>query len=273
MNLPLSVYFKEFGITQLPTNIKQKGVTMKTIDTNRRNFMKKAGSSLIAAAAGSSLALSAIKAHAAQSAVTQTKQTQSATTPQKALQMLKEGNARFVQGKMTQRDLMQQVKATGAGQFPFAAIVGCMDSRASNELIFDQGIGDIFSARIAGNFVDDEILGSLEFACAAAGAKFILVLGHSECGAVKGACDDVVLGSLTQTLSNIKSAVAAVPGFESDRSSKNDKFVQAVADKNVVLTVERIRRRSPILYGMINSGQIGLVGAIYDVHTGKVTFM
>ncbi len=246
---------------------------MKTIDTNRRNFIKMAGGSLIAAAAGSSFALTTMQAHAAQSAVTQTKQTQSATTPQKALQMLKEGNARFVQGNLLKRDLLQQVKATGSGQFPFAAIVGCMDSRASNELIFDQGIGDIFSARIAGNFVDDEILGSLEFACAAAGAKLILILGHSECGAVKGACDDVVLGSLTQTLSNIKSAVAAVPGFESDRSSKNDKFVQAVADKNVVLTVERIRRRSPILYGMINSGQIGLVGAMYDVHTGKVTFM
>jgi carbonic anhydrase len=246
---------------------------MKTIDTNRRNFIKMAGGSLIAAAAGSSFALTTMQAHAAQSAVTQTKQTQSATTPQKALQMLKEGNTRFVQGNMLKRDLMQQVKATGSGQFPFAAIVGCMDSRASNELIFDQGIGDIFSARIAGNFVDDEILGSLEFACAAAGAKLILVLGHTECGAVKGACDDVVLGSLTQTLSNIKPAVAAVPGFESDRSSKNGKFVQAVADKNVVLTVERIRERSPILRGMVDKGQIGLAGAMYDVHNGKVTFM
>jgi len=251
---------------------------MKSIDTDRRNFIKKAGGSLIAAAAGSSLALSAMRAHAAQSAVTQTKQTQGATTPQKALQMLKEGNSRFVQGKMVQRDLMQQVKATGAGQFPFAAMVGCIDSRASNELIFDQGIGDIFSARIAGNFVNDDILGSLEFACAAAGAKLIVVklivvLGHTECGAVKGACDDVVLGNLTQTLANIKPAVAAVSGYDSDRSSKNNKFVQAVTDKNVVLTVERIRERSPILRGMVNKGQIGLVGAMYDVHNGKVIFM
>jgi len=246
---------------------------MKTIDTNRRNFMKKAGSSLIAAAAGSSLAMSAIKAHATQSAVTQTKQTQGATTPQKALQMLKEGNTRFVQGNMLKRDLMQQVKATGSGQFPYAAIVGCMDSRASNELIFDQGIGDIFSARIAGNFVDDEILGSLEFACAAAGAKLILVLGHTECGAVKGACDDVVLANLTMTLANLKTAVKAVPGYDSDRTSKNKKFVQAVADKNVVLTVDRIRERSPILRGMVDKGQIGLAGAMYDVHSGKVTFM
>lgn len=246
---------------------------IKTIDANRRNFMKKAGGALIATAAGSSLALSAMSAHAAQAAVTQTKQTQSAITPQKALQMLKDGNGRFVQGKMVQRNLMQQVKATGSGQFPFAAIVGCIDSRASNELIFDQGIGDIFSARIAGNFVNDDILGSLEFACAAAGAKLILVLGHTECGAVKGACDDVVLGNLTQTLANIKPAVAAVSGYDSDRSSKNDKFVQAVTDKNVVLTVERIRERSLILRGMADKGQIGLAGAMYDVHNGKVTFM
>ena len=243
-----------------------------TLDIDRRNFIKKAGGALIAAAAGSSLALSTMRAHAAQSAVTQTKQTQGATTPQKALQMLKDGNSRFIQGKMLKRDLMQQVKATGGGQFPFAAIVGCIDSRASNELIFDQGIGDIFSVRIAGNFVNDDILGSLEFACAAAGAKLIVVLGHTECGAVKGACDDVVLGNLTQTLSNIKPAVAAVSGFESDRSSKNDKFVQAVTDKNVVLTVERIRERSPILRGMADNDQIGLVGAMYDVHNGKVTF-
>ena len=244
-----------------------------TLDIDRRNFMKKTGGSLLAAAAGSSLALSAMRAHATPSAMTQSKQTQVATTPQKALQMLKDGNSRFIQGNMLQRNLMQQVKATGGGQFPFAAIVGCIDSRASNELIFDQGIGDIFSARIAGNFVNDDILGSLEFACAAAGAKLILVLGHTECGAVKGACDDVVLGNLTQTLSKIKPAVAAVSGYEPDRSSKNNKFVQAVTDKNVVLTIERVRERSPILRGMVNKGQIGLAGAMYDVHNGKVTFM
>jgi carbonic anhydrase len=174
---------------------------------------------------------------------------------------------------MMQRNLIQQVAATGSGQFPYAAIVGCIDSRVATELVFDQGIGDIFSARIAGNFVNDDILGSLEFACAAAGAKLILVLGHTECGAVKGACDDVILGNLTQTLVNIKPAVAAVSGYESDRSSKNAQFVQAVAEKNVVLTVERIRRRSPILRGMVDNGQIGLNGAMYDVHTGKVTFM
>ena len=244
-----------------------------TLDIDRRNFMKKTGGSLLAASVGSSLTLSALRAHAAQAAVTQNKQTQDATTPQKALQMLKDGNARFVQGKMLQRNLMRQVKVTGGGQFPFAAIVGCIDSRVPNEFVFDQGIGDIFSARIAGNFVNDDILGSLEFACALSGAKLILVLGHTECGAVKGACDDVVLGNLTQTLANIKPAVAAVSGYDSDRSSKNNKFVQAVTDKNVVLTIERIRERSPILLGMVDKGQIGLAGAIYNVHSGKVTFL
>lgn len=246
---------------------------MKSIDINRRKFMKKAGGSLIAAAVGSSLTLSAVQAHALQSAVTQTKQTQGAITPLKALQMLKEGNTRFVQRKMLKRDLMLQLNVTAGGQFPLAAIVGCIDSRAPNEMIFDQGIGDIFSARVAGNFVNDDILGSLEFACALSGAKLIVVLGHTECGAVKGACDDVVIGNLTQTLANIKPAVAAVSGYDANRNSKNAEFVQAVTDKNVVLTVERIRERSPILRDMADTGQIGLAGAILDVHTGKVTFM
>ncbi len=228
---------------------------------------------MIATGAVSSIALSARSAYAAQTTVTQTKETQAATTPEKALQILKDGNARFVQGKMLERDYMQQVKATGPGQFPFAAIVGCIDSRASNELIFDQGIGDIFSVRVAGNFINDDMLGSLEFACAAAGAKLIAVVGHTECGAVKGACDDIVLGNLTQTLANIKPAVAAVPGYSADRSSGNAAFVQAVADKNVVLTLNRIRERSPILRGMADKGDIGLAGAMYDVHTGQVTFM
>jgi carbonic anhydrase len=205
--------------------------------------------------------------------VSQTKLTQGAITPQKALQMLKDGNARFVQGQMVQRNLMQQVKETAGGQFPFAAIVGCIDSRVPNELIFDQGIGDIFSARIAGNFVNDDILGSLEFACAAAGARLIVVLGHTECGAVKGACDDVVMGNLSHTLANIKPAVAAVPGYDSDRSSQNDKFVRAVTFKNIALSVAGIRERSPILREMADKDRIGLTGAMYDVHNGKVSFL
>ncbi len=206
-------------------------------------------------------------------AATQNKESQAAMTPDKALQMLKDGNARFVQGKMLERDYLKQVKATGDGQFPFAAVVGCIDSRASNELIFDQDIGDVFSTRVAGNFVNDDMLGGLEYACATVGAKLIVVLGHTECGAVKGACDDVDLGNLSKTLANIKPAVAAVSGHDSDRTSGNAKFVQAVADKNVVLTIERIRERSPILREMAEKGEIALAGAMYDVHMGRVTFM
>ena len=246
---------------------------MKAFDNKRRGFLKSTAWALMTAAAGASLTHGAMNAHAGQTAVTQNQKTQAAMTPQQALQMLKDGNRRFVEGNPLQRDLMQQVKATAAGQFPFAVLVSCIDSRESSHLIFDQGIGDIFNARVAGNFVNDDILGSLEFACAAAGARLVVVMGHTECGAVKGACDDVVLGNLTQTLANIKPAVAAVSGYEADRSSKNKKFVQAVAEKNVVLTVARIRERSAILRGMAQKGQIGLTGAMYDVHDGRVTFM
>jgi carbonic anhydrase len=246
---------------------------MKKLRNDRRLFMRNVGGALLATGAASALVASAPSAHAGgEEAVTQSKESQAAITPEKALQMLKEGNTRFVKGTMLKRDLMQQVKATGSGQFPFAAIVGCIDSRASNELIFDQGIGDIFSARIAGNFVNDDILGSLEFACAAAGAKLILVLGHTECGAIMGACDDIVLGNLTQTLANLKPAVAAVTGFDVDRTSSNGAFVQAVTDKNVVLTIRRIRQRSSILSDLADKGAIAIKGAMYDVHTGVVTF-
>jgi len=245
---------------------------MKQLEQNRRDFIKQTGNVLLSTAVVLVIALYPLQTLADGSAVTQTKTTQAAITPQKALQMLKEGNTRFVQGNMLERDLMQQVKTTGSGQFPFATIVGCMDSRASNELIFDQGIGDIFSARIAGNFVNDDIIGSLEFASRVAGSKLIVVLGHTECGAVKGACDDVVMGNLTQTLANIKPAVAAVTGHDSDRSSKNMAFVKAVTGKNVELTVQRILERSPILRDMVNKGELEIVGAMYDVHTGKVNF-
>lgn len=242
---------------------------MSMTHKSRRRFLRGTASSAIAMGFG----LSASAARAAQSCAAQSKETQKATTPQMALQMLEDGNARFVQGRMLNCDYMQQVRATGDGQYPFAAIVGCIDSRASNELIFDQGVGDIFSARVAGNFINDDMLGSLEFACAAAGAKLIAVVGHTECGAIKGACDDVVLGNLTQTLANLKPAVAAVSGYEADRSSGNAAFVQAVADKNVQVTIERIRERSSILRGMADRGEIDLAGAMYDVHTGQVSFM
>ncbi len=247
---------------------------MEDLGNDRRRFLRTAGSALVGAGAVSALALSAGSAGAApHAAAARTRESQAATTPEQALRKLKEGNERFVEGRMLKRDLLQQVKATGPAQFPFAAVVGCIDSREAAQVTFDQGIGDVFSVTIAGNFVNDDMLGSLEFACAVAGAKYILVVGHSECGAIKGACDDVVLGNLTQTLANIKPAVAAVPGFESDRTSANAAFVQAVAEKNVVLTMARIRERSSILRDLADKGEIGIGGAMYDVRTGKVTFM
>ncbi len=208
---------------------------------------------------------------ATSAAVAQTKDSQAAITPTIALRMLVDGNARFTSGKMLRRDLTKQVKATASGQYPFASVVSCIDSRSSPELVFDQGIGDIFAARIAGNFVDDDILGSLEFASKLAGSKLILVLGHTECGAIKGACDDARLGNLTTTLANIKPAVDAVADDESPRSSKNAAFVQKVADANVKLAIERIRTKSAVLREMEEKGEIAIAGAMLDVGTGKVT--
>ena len=202
---------------------------------------------------------------------TQTKESQTAMTPEKALQMLKDGNARFVSKNMGDRDLLKQVDATSTGQYPFAAVLSCIDSRVPAEIVFDQGIGDIFSARVAGNFINEDILGSLEFACKAAGSKLIVILGHSSCGAVKGACDDVKLGNLTGLLGKIKPAVNAVDE-NGDRSSANADFVQRVSDKNVELAIEDLKAKSPVLAEMLDAGEISLVGAMYDVKTGKVSF-
>lgn len=188
------------------------------------------------------------------------------------IERLKEGNERFVSKKMTGHNYMEQVSATAGGQKPFAAIVGCIDSRVPSEIVFDQGIGDIFNARVAGNFVNDDILGSLEFACKVAGSKLIVVLGHTSCGAVKGACDNVELGKLTGMLENIKPAINAVTGDYSDRSSKNAEYVQEVADNNVALTVKAITDGSDVLKEMADNGEITIVGAMYDVATGKVAF-
>ena len=243
---------------------------MSTSQKDRRSFLKGAGLTMLAC--GCVVALPVQPAMAADACISQTADSQAAMTPDAALHRLKDGNARFVAATSHNCNHMAQVRDTGDGQHPFAAIVGCIDSRASNELMFDQGVGDIFSARVAGNFVNDDMLGSLEFACAAAGAKLILVVGHTECGAIKGACDDVILGNLTQTLANIKPAVAAVSGFDQDRSSANSAFVQAVADRNVALTIERIRQRSGILSEMESDGAIAIKGAMYDVHTGIATF-
>ena len=207
--------------------------------------------------------------------VTQTKETQAALNPQTALALLKEGNARFVKKKMENRDLLEQVRQTASGQYPFATILSCIDSRVSAELVFDQGVGDIFSARVAGNIVNEDILGSMEFACKLAGTKVIVVLGHTACGAVKGACDDAKMGNLTELLSKIKPAVEAVsePEDASRRNSKNIEFVNNVARKNVVMTIENIRSQSPVLEEMENNGEISIVGAMYDISDGKVHFM
>jgi carbonic anhydrase len=205
---------------------------------------------------------------------TQTKETQNAMTPEQSLQMLKDGNERFQQNRKESRNLAEQVKATSSGQYPFATVLGCIDSRVPAELVFDQGIGDIFNIRIAGNFVNNDILGSMEFACKLAGTKLILVLGHTACGAVKGACDDAKLGNLTGMLGKIKPAVAAVkvPENPSLRTSANGDFVNDVARKNVTLTITNIREQSPVLAEMESNGEIMIKGAMYDISNGQVSF-
>ena len=215
---------------------------------------------------------SLIGAAHADSGATMTREAQAAITPDKAIEMLKQGNQRFVSHKTVKRDLLAQVKQTSKGQFPFAAIVSCLDSRIPPEIVFDRGVGDLFVARVAGNFVNDDILGSLEFATKLSGAKLIVVMGHTECGAIKGACDAAQLGLLTATLANINPAVTAVKGDYKPRSSKNTEFVQAVADMNVTLTMRKLRDRSVVLREMLDKDEIGMVGAMYDISTGKVTF-
>jgi carbonic anhydrase len=197
---------------------------------------------------------------------------QGATTPDAALALLQEGNARFVSGRSVNCDLVAQAKATAHGQAPFAAVVGCIDSRVPPELVFDQHIGSIFTARVAGNFVNTDIIGSLEFATKLSGAKLIAVLGHSECGAVKGAVDDAKLGNLTATLANIRPSVLKVTGADGPRDSKNKKFVQAVADQNAKDAVAMLVQRSEVLRALISEGKLKVVAAMYDLATGRVTW-
>ena len=203
-----------------------------------------------------------------------TKDQQITMTPESAIQRLKEGNSRFIQSNGISRDLSTEVKQTSTGQNPYATILHCIDSRVSAELIFDEGIGDVFSVRIAGNFENEDILGSMEFACKLAGTKVIVVLGHTACGAVKGACDDAKLGNLTALISKLKPAVEAVtePVDTSKRNSGNINFVNSVAEKNVYMTIENIRKKSPVLKEMEDNGEIKIVGAMYDIKDGSVTF-
>jgi len=204
-----------------------------------------------------------------------TKEDQAAITPAGALTLLRSGNERFVANRQAQRDLLEQVQATSTGQYPFATILSCIDSRVSAELVFDQGVGDIFSVRVAGNIVNDDLLGSMEFACKLAGTKLILVLGHTSCGAVKGACDDARMGNLTTLLSKIKPAVQAVitPENPEERTSQNLSFVDQVAETNVRLTIENVRKLSPVLRMMEEDGEIQISGAMYDIASGKVRFL
>lgn len=201
-----------------------------------------------------------------------TKSRQQAETTETALTRLREGHARFLAGKTVNCDLMAQVKATAQGQAPFAAVVSCIDSRVPVEIVFDQRIGDVFVARVAGNFVNTDIIGSLEFATKVSGAKLIVVLGHSECGAIKGAIDDVRLGNLTATLAHIKPAVKAVTAAGGPRSSKNSGFVQAVAEENVRLAARQLVRRSAVISEMVRKGEIGIATAMHDIATGQVSF-
>jgi carbonic anhydrase len=203
-----------------------------------------------------------------------TKESQATMTPEKSLQFLREGNERFQNNLKANRNLLQQINDTRDGQFPFAIILSCIDSRVSAELVFDQGLGDIFSVRIAGNFVNEDILGSMEFACKLAGTKLIVVLGHTSCGAIKGACDHARLGNLTKLIEKIEPAVYAVeePKEAAQRNSKNLDFVDAVAAKNVDLTIARVRKESPVLKELEDDGDIKIVGGMYDIATGAVTF-
>jgi len=203
---------------------------------------------------------------------THNKESQSTMTPSMAMEILKDGNKRFVSNLKFNRNLLQQVNETCDGQWPFATVLSCIDSRTSAELIFDQGLGDIFSVRIAGNIVNEDILGSMEFACKIAGSKFIVVLGHTKCGAVKGACDHVEMGNLTTLLSKLQPAVDEETITKRDRNSKNSEFVENVATINVRRTVNEVMQRSPILNEMIQSGEIGICGAMYNVETGVVDF-
>lgn len=203
---------------------------------------------------------------------TYTKETQDELTPEHALNILKEGNERFVNNIMAHRNLLQQVNETSAGQFPFAAILSCIDSRTSAELIFDQGLGDILSIRIAGNILNEDILGSMELACKLAGSKLIVVLGHTKCGAIEGACNNIVLGNITALLNKIKPAIEQETETKTERNVNNESFLKNVTVNNVFITVKKIKEQSSILHSMEQTKQIKIIGGLHDIDTGQVFF-
>lgn len=250
-----------------------------TNSINRRDFSRLLGVStlgfgLTACSTGSDAEAtegsSNMSMSSAHQAPTQTSASQAALSPDAALDMLREGNARFVAATPAERDLGDQVRATASGQYPFAVVLGCIDSRVPTEVIFDQGIGDIFSARVAGNIVNGDLLGSMEFACRLAGSKAVVVLGHTACGAVKGAISAAELGNLTGLVQKIEPAVQAVEG---ERDTDNAEYVDAVAATNVRMVLDQIRTDSPVLAEMESNGEIALVGAMYDVSTGEVSWL
>lgn len=203
---------------------------------------------------------------------TYTKETQDKLTPELALEILKEGNERFVNNIKAHRNLLEQVNETSSGQFPFAAILSCIDSRTSAELIFDQGLGDILSIRIAGNILNKDILGSMELACKIAGSKLIVVLGHTKCGAIEGACNNIVMGNITALLSKIKPAINRETETTTERNGNNKSFLQNVTENNVFITVQKIKEQSSILNELEQTKQIKIIGGLHDIDTGQVIF-
>ena len=203
---------------------------------------------------------------------TLTKELRDKLTPDEALEVLRKGNERFVYNLKAHRDLLEQVNETSDGQHPFAVILSCMDSRTSVELIFDQGLGDIFSIRVAGNILNEDILGSLEFATKIAGSKVIVVLGHTKCGAITAACDDIRLGSLTMLLAKIKPVIESETETQEQRNGSNPSFVLNVTKLNVQMTIKNIYTQSEIISELLRTGKIKMVGGLYDVDTGRVTF-
>jgi carbonic anhydrase len=248
-----------------------KGTSHQSADhraVDRRRFLSAA---LGACAASAPLGFVSMQLAASMSG-SLTKEQRDSMTPSQIIDELKKGNERFRAGKMASRDYLAEKRSSASGQYPAAVILGCVDSRVPAEIIFDAGIGDTFNGRVAGNVVNDDLLGSMEFACAVSGAKLVLVLGHTACGAIKGAIDDVELGNLTGLLGKIKPAIPETK-FEGDKSSKNPAYVDAVARTNVKLGIENIRRRSPVLEDLEKKGSIKITGAMYDLATGDVEFV
>lgn len=251
----------------IPNNVI-KGEYMNKSTLTRRSLLKRsAGLSVLAVMGVSGVSLPSIGFASAL-----TKEQRDKMTPDEIIKNFKEGNLRFREGKMLQHDYVAQKRDSKTGQYPAAVILSCIDSRAPAEIIFDSGIAEVFNTRIAGNIQNDDILGSMEFACAVAGAKVVLVMGHTSCGAVRGAIDNAELGNLTGLLEKIKPAIAET-NYSGERSGSNDDFVDAVAKTNVQMTIDDIRKNSPVLKKLEDDNKIKIVGSMYHLHNGVVDFL